>query len=201
MYMTGPFLGVTSDAGYTCDWWNSITTDGAERLTSCEGAPGAVNLDIGAYTSTNTQGNTRGYWVTAPIGFRIVELKVPTDVGDGVQNIEVIRFNSTPTPTAATSDFVSLGRWVGVESDSVICDIVVNAGETIGVLGARGTDTMSNSYGQMSMYATTIHGEPAQLGRLQYQDNLYKSSPTSGDVVEVTPNNSSQVSRVETRYR
>lgn len=112
-------------------------------------------------------GSTRGYWFTAPTSFTITELRVPEDASTADQNIEVVKFNSVPPHySSLTNDFVSLGRWVNVAgSGAITCNITVNSGDIIGVLGDRGT---TNSYGE-KLHATSINGHPVTLTRLGMQ--------------------------------
>jgi len=114
-------------------------------------------------------GNTRGYWFTAPTDFTVTGLRVPLDVS-GDQTIEIVRFNSGPPPvfSGTTNDFVSLGRWVSVAGSGIIsCNICVDNGDVIGILGCRGTTT---SYGANN-FVTSIDGNAVTLVRMgmQYQ--------------------------------
>jgi len=109
---------------------------------------------------------TRGYWFEAPADFRITGLRVPDEVGNGRQNIEVVRFNNqTPPPGYGdtTNDFVSLARLVDQPSSSILSvDIPVSRGDVIGILGATGTTTMHTSYGQNN-FVSHISGHSVTL--------------------------------------
>ena len=151
---------------------------------------GTFNYD---YSST---GHTRGYWFTAPVAFTITGLRVPTDVGTEVQNIEVVKFAAAPPEfTAVTNSFTSLGRFVNVAgSNFVAVNIPVASGDIIGILGARGTTTMHNSYGQTA-FASSIKGNSVTLRRLGMQHNL-NSTPASDLWTEA-----SYIARIEMYYR
>jgi len=126
-------------------------------------------MNIPEETSTYT-GNTRGYWFTAPTDFTITGLRVP-DENPGDQTIEIIKFGSGgPPPTfSTTNDFVSLGRWVGVSGTDIIsCNIGVNNGDIIGILGCRG---ITNSYGP-GPYNTSIDGNPVTLTKMGMEYEL-----------------------------
>ena len=192
MRYVGPSL---SNSGSTnCTTWNGTVSSSYIRLTACEGTPTAQTLDVGTHLGTYTGSATRGYWMTAPVAFRITALRVPTIVGSGAQHVEVIRFNSTPS-AGTTSDFVSLGRWINDPGGWINTDIQVNAGETIGVLGTKGTTIMNSSYAASGMLPTTVNGYTASLGLLMFADSLFQNPLDEVDVAV-----SGNVGRVETQY-
>lgn len=125
-------------------------------------------------SSTNT-GNVRGYYFVAPKSFVICGLLVPTDASTGPQSIEVVKFSGTLPPAypSVTNSFTSLFY---VASDTslttpVPCNITVNAGDTIGVYGARSTSTIC-SYAQ-AQCQITILGDTVTLFRSGMQFPLY----------------------------
>jgi hypothetical protein len=158
-----------------------------------------AQLDIGAHASTYTiASQTRGYWFTAPVSFTIKELRVPSEVGGGVQNIQVVKFAAGPPPehsasTTAHTTFHYSNTTTG--SSWVMVNIPVSAGETVGILGARGTSSMANSYGASNTYGTTIFGQAVVLHRLIYQANLYTSAagPLSNE-------STAPLGRIEMKY-
>ena len=139
-----------------------------------------LTLSIGNHNSTYSSSQTRGYWFTAPASFTIVGLRVPTDgtMGSGPQNIQVMRFNSIPPDySSSTTSFTTLLYLKGVPGTGWNkVNIPVHSGQIIGVLGARGTSTMNNSYGSGNPYSSSISGKPVSLKRLVYQANLYSSA-------------------------
>ncbi len=140
----------------------------------------------------------RGYWYQAPVAHTIKDLRVPTDVGTLGQNIQVVRFNSGPPPnfSASTTDFVTLAYLQNVPGTNWIAvNIPVQAGQWIGILGARGTTTLHSSYGVGNPYSTTILGHPVDLQRLVYQANVY--STQAGPLSTET---GGSYSRIEMRY-
>lgn len=155
-------------------------------------------LDIGPYGSTfSSTSLTRGYWFTAPVAFTITGLRVPDDVGTEVQNIELIRLPAAPPAyPSVTNTFTSLGRWVNVAGIAVIpVDVAVAAGDVIGILGARGTTTMYNSYGTSNPYVSSIAGQTVNLTRMGMQHNL--NTTLASDIWTET---GGTMSRVEIYY-
>jgi hypothetical protein len=155
-------------------------------------------LNVGPYSSTYSAAMARGYWFVAPVSFTIVALRVPTDVGTAVQNIQVMRFTSAPPsyPTTTTS-FTTLAYYRGIPGSGWInTSIPVTAGQIIGILGARGTTTLYNSYGSGNPYSTYLHGRAVSLRRLVYQANLYttRAGPVSTE-------SGGSYSRVEMMYQ
>jgi hypothetical protein len=176
----------------------TTTILGVSLLLVSMGLVAAEELDIGPYGETYSDTTrTRGYWFVAPLDFTITGLRVPTDVGPGPQNIEVLRLNVTPPGWPSdTTDFTSLGYWRDVDSaDFIATNIPVAAGDIIGVLGARGTSTMNNSYAQANTYATSIGGQPVTIKRFLTQYNLYNTQAVSVSTEEVLA-----YSRVEMQY-
>jgi hypothetical protein len=157
------------------------------------GPSAPVTLNVGSYGSTySAAAHTRGYWFTAPINFTIVGLRVPTDVGTAVQNVEVLRINAA----LPTTSYTSLVYKKGVTGSAFIpVNVPITKGEVIGVLGARGTTTMYNSYAGVYTYATTIGGQSVTLQRLMLQSNLY-TAKASGELTT----NAHYYARVELQY-
>ena len=151
-------------------------------LAGCGGSdssppPADSFLDVGPFgTDFQSTSLTRGYWFTAPVAFTITGLRVPTDVGTEVQNIEIVRLSAAPPAySTVTNSFTSLGRFVNVAGTAFIAvNIPVAAGDVIGILGARGTTTMHNSYGATTAntYSSAIKGSAVTLKRLGMQYNL-----------------------------
>jgi hypothetical protein len=138
-------------------------------------------------------GTVRGYYFIAPTSFVICGLLVPTDASTGPQSIEVLRFHGTPPPAypSVTNNFTSL---IYVPSDTgtvtpVSCNLLINAGDTIGIYGARSTSTYC-SYGLPSC-TTTIMGYTVALNRTGMQYSLYDQQ--MHDVWSETGNDISRV--------
>lgn len=142
--------------------------------------------------TTNT-GNVRGYYFIAPTSFVICGLLVPTDASTGPQSIEVLRFHVTPPPAypSVTNTFTSLFY---VASDTglvtpVSCNIPINAGDTIGIYGARSTSTIC-SYATPGC-VTSILGYTVSLTRTGMQYPLYNQqmhdvwSETGSDISRI----------------
>ncbi|MFA5670679.1 MAG: T9SS type A sorting domain-containing protein [Balneolaceae bacterium] len=142
-------------------------------------------------------GNVRGYWFTAPTSFIITGVKVPTDAGTGLQNIQIIKINdATPVAWSASStNFTTLAYIQGATNDVVqSLNLMVNQGDIIGVLGQAG---LANSYSVTGgPFSSTILGQPVTLNRLIHQGNL-TSGPATDYSWEV---GSAAISRVELYY-
>ena len=163
-------------------------------------ASASYMLDLPDYDSTYSYGtHSRGYWFEAPVDFTITGLRVPDESQNGTQNIEVVRLNSEPPVwSQTTNDFVSLQRLVGQPSANMLSvDILISAGDIIGILGTCGTSTMHNSYASSShnIYESEILGQPVTLKRFGMQHNLY-STPAS----DVWTENLNPMARVEMEY-
>lgn len=124
--------------------------------------------------NTNT-GNVRGYFFIAPVSFSICGLRVPTDASTGPQSIAVVRFHGMTPPAypSVTNNFDSLFY---VASDTglitpVSCSIPINAGDTIGIYGARSTSSIC-SYGSPAC-VISILGYTVTLTRSGMQFPLY----------------------------
>ncbi|PLX31762.1 MAG: hypothetical protein C0600_04790, partial [Ignavibacteria bacterium] len=157
-------------------------------------------MQLPPYGSTYTSSQVRGYWFQAPTDFRIVGVRVPTDVGTAAQNIQIFKVNGNPsvicTYPTLTTNYTTLGVWYNVNSTAMIpCDILVQTGDYIGIVGARGTNggTLANSYDGSSPYNTSIFGLPVSLTRFGHQGSTF---PITGGVW--TEN--STVCRVEMYY-
>jgi len=101
-------------------------------------------------------------------------VRVPTDQSTLAQQIDVVRFTNGPPTGVKTNDFDRLACYRGVTGSNVIqTDIDVQAGDIIGILGARGTSTMYNSYG--TAYPTEINGWPTTLTRMVYDGYLHNT--------------------------
>ncbi|PLX32190.1 MAG: hypothetical protein C0600_03365, partial [Ignavibacteria bacterium] len=150
-----------------------LLTLGASTLTA------QTMMPLPPYNNTYN-GMVRGMWFQAPADFRIVGIRVPTDVGSAPQNAQVMRINTTLLPyPSLTSNYTTLGVWTNVNSTAMIpCDILVQTGDIIGIIGSRGTNgsTQANSYStQNSPYTQTnaIFGLPVTLNRFGHQGYTY----------------------------
>jgi len=158
-----------------------------------------VELDIGPHgTVYANQYTARGYWFQAPAGMTIHELRVPTDASTDIQNVQVVRFNNGAPPLypQSTTNFVTLAYHNQVPGTGWIqVNIPVQAGQTIGVIGARGTNPLYNSYGGANTYATTIFGQPTTLYRLIAYVDLSNNQAT-----QMQGHNQNAYGRVQLRY-
>ncbi|MBR9976936.1 MAG: hypothetical protein KFH87_02505, partial [Bacteroidetes bacterium] len=151
-------------------------------------------LPLPQYGSTYTSSQIRGFWFQAPTDFTIVGVKVPTDVGNGAQSVQIIRFAAGPPPVfaASTTAHTSLGLWTNINTTTVIpCNINIQSGDYIAVFGTRASGTNNaNSYGTPSgPYSSSILGYQTTLTRMVYQSGSYPvqavSQETSGSIARV----------------
>ncbi len=158
------------------DYSPNITATTTYYVESLVPAGPVQNLAMPAQSST-FPGNVRGYWFTAPANFTITSLYVPTTASSGVQHVAVVKFNgNTPPPvfSASTNAFTTLFlSRNNATTGRIPCNIPVQAGEVIGILGNRAN---LNSYAPGD-YATTIAGFPVQLERLGMQFPLSSTDP------------------------
>ena len=174
----------------------NINRDTTFYVESYVPAGPVTNLAMPAQSST-FPGNVRGYWFTAPTDFTITSLYVPTTASSGVQHVAVLKFNgNTPPPvfSASTNAFTTLFlSRNNASSGRIPCNIYVQAGEVIGILGNRAN---LNSYSPGD-YVTSIAGFPVQLERLGMQFPLSSTNPR--DIWrEFGPTTS--ISRIEFEY-
>jgi hypothetical protein len=157
------------------------------------------DLDIGPHGSIySSSSSTRGYWFQAPVSFTIKELRVPLEVGTDPQNIQVVKFLAGPPPdySASTTNHQTLALFQASPGTGYIpVNIQVLAGDYIGILGARGTTTMNNSYATSFSYSTLILNTPVVLHRLVYQFNLF-TTPAGA----LSNENAGSYARIEMRY-
>ncbi len=152
-------------------------------------------LNVGPHVTTYS-GSTRGYWFQAPTHFTIVGLRVPTNAGSATQHVQLMRFYAPPPSySASTTSYTTLGYWHVGGTGWINTNISVSSGQYIGVLGVRGTSSITNSYGNNS-YKTSIKGSPVTLTRLLYQGSIL-SSPAG----PVSTEASGSIGRVEMRYK
>jgi PKD repeat protein len=145
-----------------------------------------VPLNVGTQVTTFGS-NYRGFWFTAPVGVVITGLQVPTSAGSGNQNIQVVRFAAGGPPNfgASTSAHTTLYSTINDSTSGFIpVSIAVSPGDTLGILGARGTNggTLSVSYGPSpSPLGSTMGGLAVNLNRLVYQSGSLPAGNLSSE--------------------
>ncbi len=152
-------------------------------------------MPIGPQSNTFSS-MVRGYYFTAPASFTICGLYIPTTASTGAQNVEVVRFTAGPPPAypATTNNFVSLFYLPNHAPNAIIpCNIQVNAGDVIGIYGARGAG-MVNSYDGVQ-YASNILGFPVTLFRSGMQANL-----STQQMANIWNENNYNIGRIEMYY-
>lgn len=119
---------------------------------------------------------TRGLWFTAPVPFVITGLRVPNELAQPFQVVEVTSLGTTPPPVfSATVLGTQLFYNNQTAAGTIIpCSIPVQAGEVIGINGActslQGGGTHYNSYGTPAgPFVSDILGNPVTLTRFGTQ--------------------------------
>jgi len=204
---------LTATSNDSLSWWqydtsstplaksNTYTTyqlwDTTTFWVSAGGGLGATqSLNVGTQSYVYSATQTRGYHFQAPIDFTITELMVPTSV-TGAQNIQVVKFTGPPAAYGGTgTPFTTLFYASGVNTTVPIpVNIEIHSGDYIGILGARGTGTMNNSYG--SSMTTTIGSSSMYISRLILQSSLSSGQAPSGQLFS---NGTGNIGRVEMTY-
>ncbi len=136
--------------------------------------------------------STRGLYFQAPVGFRIIGLRVPDETGSGTQNVEVFDMATQPPAWPATSTGGSVFYQTGVSSNEIIpVNIPISAGHWVGVLGAAGNGKLHSSYGEPANRSNVL-GFPVVLNRFLTQTNLLR-----GGNQAYSSEDSGQIGRVE----
>ncbi|MFZ1729903.1 MAG: hypothetical protein WBQ23_12990 [Bacteroidota bacterium] len=175
-------------------------------LLSVENLHAQTNMmPIGPHNSSYS-GMTRGFWFIAPTDFYIVGARVPTDASTAAQNIQIMRYNTPVTVYGTTGyDFTTLAYWYNVPGTGILpCQIMVHAGDIIGVLGARGNtgSTIINSYGNANV-PSNVFGYPTTLVRHGTQFTINDGIPAGGiphGSSKPTWTENSSISRTEIYY-
>ncbi len=137
-------------------------------------------INVGPQTATFSS-MIRGYHFTAPSSFTICGLYIPDDASTGFQRVRVVKFNAGAPPAypGTTNNFTQLFSQSNVNTNAMIpCNITINAGDLIGVYGARGGNC-TNSYGTAN-YVTNINGTNVTLQRSGMQ-----SCPNTGPMANI----------------
>jgi hypothetical protein len=139
----------------------------------------AQQIPIPPFVSTFSGALTRGFWFQSPVTCLITGVRVPDESLQGVQCVEIDRLATAPPAYPGTIAPTQLFYANNQPSANILpTNILVNAGDFIGVLGACGTATMNNSYGATGAFNSTILGQPVVLTRFLTQFNL---STTGGN--------------------
>ncbi|HAW19498.1 MAG TPA: hypothetical protein DCX14_04875 [Flavobacteriales bacterium] len=142
-------------------------------------------------------GSARGFWFVAPTTFVIVGLRVPTQAGTNAQAIQVMKLHEA-MPIAFTSQSTNFTNLfytnTGTSGQILPVNILINAGDTIGILGTAGT---GNSYGN-GYYSSSIFSNTVPIQRFGYQGNI--NTGATSQIWGVGYQGSGSISRVEVYY-
>ncbi len=179
---------VGTGSSYATPSLTGATVYYAAQLT----ATNTASLSMPAQTSV-FNGNSRGYYFTAPTSFVITGVRVPTDASSGNSNIAIVKFigNVAPPlfPTLTNSlNILYLTQNNTSGTGTIAVNIPVYAGEVIGVLGDRAG---ANSYASAPSNQT-LGSFSVTLTRMGMQFPLATTSPT-----DIFSEASGSLSRVE----
>lgn len=155
-------------------------------------------------------GSTRGYWFTAPVAFTMTGIKVMRQTGNTtatLQNFAVLKFTGNVPPpnfSATTNAFTQVALGFDQAPDVFIpINVVVNAGEVIGVYGnmtVSNTATSGmNSYGNGTV-GSSIFGNPFTMNRSGMQFHLGQNTSPNGMHDVWSEPGSTNITRVEFTY-
>ncbi len=165
-------------------------------------------LSVGAHGNT-FNGNTRGYYFTAPVDMTITGVQVLMDPAsvNTFQNFCIVRFdNATPPPpfAATTNAFSQLALGFDLPQNAFQpVTVQVLAGDLIGVMGnttdVMGATTGANSYTANVQQTSMVAGVQVDLIRTGMQFHL-GSATTPGGAQDMFSSTGSRISRVELTY-
>lgn len=143
-------------------WTSSINITAQAPITLCP-------------QSANYTGAVRGYYFTAPANFTISGIYVEDDVSTAFQSAAIVRFTAGAPPAYAgtTNSFVTLWQNLNYVPNNMIPvtpAITINAGDIIGIYGARSANSI-NSYGPANC-VISICGIPTITNRSGMQFDL-----------------------------
>jgi len=151
-------------------------------------------IPISAYSSTYSYTRMRGFYFQSPVDFTIVQLRVPDEQKHGTQHVVIFKPTALPPayPTTAYTPPIFYGT--GPSANLIACNIPVNQGAWIGILGGCGDASVTHSSYGAGPYASNVLGSACTLTRFITQTNvpvnhgtkaLYSASSGSIGRVEV----------------
>ncbi|MDP3558226.1 MAG: gliding motility-associated C-terminal domain-containing protein [Bacteroidota bacterium] len=155
------------------------------------GGTSQTQMPIGPQTN-NFSGMVRGYHFTAPVAFNLCALYIPPDAPGAAgqnQHIRVVRFTAAAPPAfpGVTNGFVQLFTITNAAPNATVaCNIPINAGDIIGIYGARAGNCI-NSYDGVA-FATTIMGNPTICRRSGMQACIAGGAPMANIWSEINYN-------------
>jgi hypothetical protein len=131
-------------------------------------------LTMPSYASTYP-GYTRGYWFQAPVAFTINGVWVPTDVGTGNASAAIVKLPTQPPAYSTTTNSFQVLFLAQNQPGTAVMSVTIPiaAGDYIGVLGNRGSNT---SYGT-SPFQSTLGSNTITITRFGMQYDLTTNIP------------------------
>lgn len=166
-----------------------------------EGGVQAQNqMPMPSYTN-QYNGFVRGFWFVAPVDFKIVGLRIPSQAATGEQSFQVMRVHD-PFPIAFTNQSTNFDLLLytnGVTNGTIYAtNIDISAGDTIGIIGGTQSGTANgNAYGNGS-YTSTIFGYNVPIQRCGHQG--YINNAAAPSVWGVGYNQAGSIGRIEVYY-
>lgn len=149
-----------------------------------------------------TNGPTNGMWFTSPNNFTIKALKVPDDSMNpwNPQSIAVLKFTGNGASLSPSMNYSILFLVQDtMTSDSIPCNINIEAGDHIGIIGSR-WDASSNvgqcSNAGVANYSTIINGTATPVYKLLANSPLNNQAPSNVWM----PSTSFPITRMEMYY-
>jgi hypothetical protein len=150
-------------------------------------------IPISAYSSTYSYTRMRGFFFQSPTDFTIVQLRVPDEKKHGTQHVLIFKPTAQPPSWTTPTYTPPLFYGTGPSANKLSCNIPVNQGAWLGVLGGCGDTTVThNSYGS-GPYASNVLGSACTLTRFITQTNV----PQNKGIAATYGSSTGSIGRVE----
>ncbi|MBW7845392.1 MAG: hypothetical protein H3C45_07055, partial [Bacteroidia bacterium] len=145
--------------------------------------------------SVYTAAQTRGFYFTAPVDFKLISVKAPSVLGSANQYIQIMKFASLPPAYAATitpTNLAYLANYTG--GTPAVVNLDIKQGDIIGIFATViSGSNLSQSYATPAgPFNSSILGTPVVISRL-----LYQSTIIGGPATAVSSENTGPLGRVD----
>ena len=151
-------------------------------------------IPLPSYTSTYSATRMRGFYFQSPVDFTIVQLRVPDEKNHGTQHAVVFKPTAQPPAFSASAYTPPLFYGTGSSANTLTCNVPVNKGAWIGVLGGCGDSTVTHSSYGAGLYASNVLGTACTLARLLTQTNV---PVNKGSLASYSSEGAGSIGRVE----